>query len=351
MVNKSPRELYKVPAAWSIPQIQNSLRAALNGNGPALAFGSSAFKAVDPSISVVIPTSGSTGLPKEVALTAEALRASAWASHQFLGATRSERWSLMLPTHHIAGVNVLVRAIELGTDIAANNFEYTSMVPTQLFRALKESGESLLSLQKAKAVLVGGAAINPELLQEAKERGVNVVTTYGMSEMSGGCVYNGVPLQGVEVEIREGNQIALRGSMQAKEYLGIASSLADSAGWFVTNDVGEFTNGKLIVSGRLDDLINSGGEKISLGVIDNFLNSKEPDTFMSCAISSPEWGEALCLASSRPIEKSEISNLLRVKFGNHSVPKYFLPGIELPRSSIGKPDRNKLAELFERIVL
>ncbi len=351
MVNKSLRELIEVPPTWSIPHIQSSLKSALAGTGPALAFGTSAFKSVDLSICVVIPTSGSTGSPKEVSLTPEALKASALASHQFLEARHSERWSLMLPTNHIAGVNVLVRAIELGTEIATGDFEYTSIVPTQLFRALGEGGELLVSLQNAKAVLVGGAAVRYELLESARECGINVVTTYGMSEMSGGCVYDGQPLSGVEIEIREGDRIALRGPMQATEYLGAAIPLADSAGWFVTNDAGEIKDNKLTVFGRIDDLIISGGEKISLSAIDGFLNSKEPNTFMSCAISSQEWGQALCLASSRSINQSEISLLLRERFGNYSVPKYFLADIALPQTSIGKPDRQSLTKMFEMINL
>ena len=349
MVNKSPRELLEIPSSWSIPHVQDALASALQGEGPALAFGASKFKWVDHSICLVIPTSGSTGSPKEVALTASALRASALASHEFLGARSTERWSLMLPINHIAGINVLVRALELGTDIALEDFEYTSIVPTQLYRALNDRGGLLLSLQNAKAVLVGGAATQSELLDRAREHGINVVTTYGMSEMSGGCVYNHQPLNGVEVEIREGDRIALRGPMQAVDYLGSVIPLADGDGWFVTNDAGLVTAGKLTVFGRLDDLIISGGEKISLSAIDDFLDTQATRTYMSCAISDPEWGDLLCLASSEAIDQAAICHQLREQFGNHGVPKLFLSDIELPRTSIGKPDRQTLSKRFERI--
>ena len=186
MVNTSPRELLEVPSNWSIPQIQEALYAALQGVGPALAFAPSQFNSVDSSIAIVIPTSGSSGAPKEVALTAHAAQASAAASHQFLDAKAGQSWSLLLPTNHIAGVNVLVRAIELGSSITERNFDYTSIVPTQLFRAMNEAGDLLGELQNAQAVLVGGAAIDPDLLRRAKDSGINVITTYGMSEMSGG---------------------------------------------------------------------------------------------------------------------------------------------------------------------
>ena len=349
MVNKSPRELVLVPSTWSIPQIMRALEAALIGSGPALAFAPSKFSKVPADVAVVIPTSGSTGNPKEVALSAQALRASARASHAYLGATRGQRWSLQLPTNHIAGVNVLVRAIELGSDIADADYEYTSIVPTQLYRALQEQGEELLALQNARAVLVGGAATSPDLLNSAREAGVHVVTTYGMSEMSGGCIYNNTPLEGVEVEIRESERIALRGPMQAKEYLGADNSLADSDGWFLTSDAGYIENGKIYVQGRVDDQIISGGEKISLSAIDGYLNSDPAIEFMSCAIESREWGQQLCLASSVDFDQKKISDALREKFGNHCVPKLFLHNIPLPRTSIGKPDRAILSKRFEMI--
>ena len=349
MVNTSPRELLEVPSNWSIPQIQEALYAALQGVGPALAFAPSQFNSVDSSIAIVIPTSGSSGAPKEVALTAHAAQASAAASHQFLDAKAGQGWSLLLPTNHIAGVNVLVRAIELGSSITERNFDYTSIVPTQLFRAMNEAGDLLGELQNAQAVLVGGAAIDPDLLRRAKDSGINVITTYGMSEMSGGCVYNGQPLHGVEVEIREEGRIALRGPMQAHGYLGSQLPLADLDGWFLTNDAGHLDDGKLTVLGRIDDLIISGGEKISLSSIDAFLNKMKQSSFMSCAIADLEWGQQLCLASSGEMDNNEISKSLRQNFGNHAVPKLFLENIELPFTSIGKPDRLTLSRKFEMI--
>lgn len=326
-----------------------ALERALQGEGPALAFGPSNFDSVPSDIAVVIPTSGSTGVAKEVALSANALLASAKASHHFLGAKRGERWSLLLPTHHIAGVNVLVRAIDLGTDLVTKNYDYTSIVPTQLYRALNGEEELLAELRGSKAVLVGGAASGEQLLTEARNLGINVITTYGMSEMSGGCVYNGELLEEVEVEIREQGRIALRGPMRAEEYLGLATPLADSQGWFVTNDAGEIVDGKLLVLGRIDDQIISGGEKISLSAIDNFLNQDSERIFMSCAIAHPEWGEQLCLASSKKIDRSEISRILRDKFGKHAVAKLFLEEVTLPVTSIGKPDRHTLSRKFEMI--
>ncbi len=349
MVNKSPRELVQLPSSWSIPHIMEALDAALVGSGPALAFGPTQFSRVSAEVAVVIPTSGSSGTPKEVALSAQALRASADAAHQYLGATRGQRWSLQLPTNHIAGVNVLVRALSLGTEIAESDFEFTSIVPTQLFRALHDGGADLLALQNARAVLVGGAASSAELLSEARARGVNVVTTYGMSEMSGGCIYNNTPLIGVEVEVRSDQRIALRGPMQASEYLGSEIKLSDEEGWFLTSDAGYLESGKLFITGRVDDQIISGGEKISLSTIDEYLNTHTSHRFMSCAVASQEWGEQLCLASNSDFDEQEISKMLRDTFGGHAVPKLFLKSIYLPETSIGKADRATLSKRFEMI--
>ena len=347
MVIKSPRELFEVPAEWSITQIMAGLANALNGTGPALAFAPSNFSEVDPEIAVVIPTSGSTGRPKEVALTAAALRASATAAHEYIKAEPGQHWSLLLPTNHIAGVNVLVRALLLGTELVASNFDFTSIVPTQLYRALHDDVQLLNSLKNAEAVLVGGAAISPELLADARSAGLNVVTTYGMSEMCGGCIYNNEPLTGVEVQVRANGQIALRGPMQAKNYLGISNPLADSENWFLTSDAGYMVAEKLFVTGRIDDQIISGGEKISLGTLDAYLNSEYTVEFMSCAIPSPEWGQSLCLAASSSFDIAEIKEKLRRNFGHQVVPKLFLENIELPHTSLGKPDRTKLASKFE----
>ena len=350
MVIKSPRELLQLPSSWSIPQIMQALSLALSGEGPALAFGPSQFHTVDSEVAVVIPTSGSTGAPKEVALTAPSLLASASASHLFLQAQPEDRWSLLLPTNHVAGVNVLVRAIALGSEIATSDFDFTSIVPTQLFRAVKEKNELFARLQSAKAVLVGGAATGEDLLTQARAEGINVVTSYGMSEMSGGCVYDGTPLVGVEVDIRGDGRIALRGAMQAKEYLGSSLPLADSLGWFLTSDSGRYEDGKLFITGRIDDQIISGGENISLSAIDDFLNERLSGDFMSCALPHVEWGQQLCLASSMKFDQAQIALLLRSRFGNHAVAKLFLAEIELPHTAIGKPDRQALAKKFEMML-
>lgn len=354
MTNSNTRALLHITPEWEIPQVMEALKAALDGTGPALTFGKTDRNEVPSDCAIVIPTSGSTGEPKDVALSAAALKASARASHEFLGAKKGERWSLLLPITHIAGINVLVRAIELGTAPTDMNevVEYTAIVPTQLHRALHGEEKLLKHLQGAKAVLVGGAASSGALLEQAHKAGIKTVTTYGMSEMSGGCVYDNLPLNGVEIRINDEGAIELSGPMQAMGYLNAPKHWNESTDgkWFITSDAGEIIEGKLYVTGRLDDQINSGGKKISLSVVDNFLHEKFPrQRFASLSLPDKEWGERLVLVVDGSMDANMIKDALRSEYGAHAVPKEILFNKEIPLISIGKPDRKKLRDLFETI--
>lgn len=348
----SQRELLYVPAEWPIAQQLEALYMALRDEGPALTWSATEITHVPTECAVVVATSGSTGNPKYVALSSQALIASARASHHYLGAAPGDRWSLLLPTTHIAGINVLVRAIELGTSVVGidSNAEFTAIVPTQLHRALNGDSQLLTHLQNAKAVLIGGAATPQVLMGAAEEAGINLVTTYGMSEMSGGCIYNGVPLDGVDLSISN-DQIQLNGPMKAIGYLG-EEPFGES--YFVTQDSGYIKDGKLIVTGRIDDLINTGGEKLSIGAVTDYLNERSLDhgsatRYVALGLPDAEWGQALAIASDGEINEILIREDLRARFGNHASPKRFLSNIELPLTSIGKPDRKKLREIFGRL--
>ena len=347
MDKSSRRELLHIGNEWSIPQKIEALYKALRDDGPALAFGDVHHQEVPASCAVVVSTSGSTGKPKSVALTASALLASARAAHSFLGAELGDRWSLLLPTTHIAGINVLVRSIELGTKIVGveESADFTAVVPTQLHRALHGEEILLRHLQSAKAVLVGGASTPVELLNGATALGIHVITTYGMSEMCGGCIYNGTPLAGVEMKIVDG-LVELNGPMKAIGYLD-AEPFGDS--FFKTSDLGLIQDGQLRILGRADDQIVSGGEKISLGAITEFLNSDSHQHYMAVGLPDSEWGQALAIASDSQIDREEIRTKLRANFGAHATPKRFLENIELPLTSLGKPDLQKLIEIFGRI--
>ncbi|MDP1712828.1 MAG: AMP-binding protein [Candidatus Nanopelagicaceae bacterium] len=362
MENSSQRPL-KSCSDLDLSTLMVELAKALDGTGPALGFGDFTSTHVPERIAVVTTTTGSTGKPKEVGLSASALRSSARASHSYLEAAFGQVWSLLLPLTHIAGVNVLVRSLELGTmpiDLrdwpvfrkVYKKADFTAIVPTQLFRALNGETELLEHLRNCRAVLVGGAALAPALATRAKEVGINIVATYGMSETSGGCVYDGAPLSGVDVRIIDG-AIAIKGSTLATTYLndepGWEKSLNE--GWFITNDHGSFINGKLEIFGRTDDVIVSGGEKVSLNAIEETLKAHFAGVeFAAFAVPDQEWGSTLhvAIASNTLISDAEISSLLAQTFGDVAKPKGIHRLLGLPLMGIGKIDRNALVQLARR---
>ena len=239
------------------------LRRALDGSGPAVrpVLGAAAAShdhdndhGLPDGLALVVSTSGSSGAPKQTMLTADALTASADATHEVLGGPGW--WLLALPVDHIAGVQVLVRSLRAGTTpvamdatsgFRASDFRhaaqatldgpgpaYTSLVPTQLGRVLRDP-EATRTLARFHAVLVGGARTPPELAGSAAAAGVRLVRTYGMSETSGGCVYDGRPLPVTQVRLGEDGRVLLGGRTLASGYLGDPER---SAAAFVTDPDG-----------------------------------------------------------------------------------------------------------------
>ena len=177
MGEKELRALIPIQAEWSIPQLQENLAAALEGSGPALSTGSLSITEIAKEITLVVNTSGSTSSAKSVALSSSALIASTNASHKYLGATPGDSWSLLLPTSHIAGLNVLIRATALGSRVIDNrntsnyiDADFISIVPTQLHKALTGDLKLLEHLTAAEAVLVGGGSISDKLKKEAEAK-------------------------------------------------------------------------------------------------------------------------------------------------------------------------------------
>lgn len=227
---------------------------------------------------IVIRTSGSTGRAKDVILSHAAVLASAHASLDRLGGPGG--WLLAMPVSGVGGLQVLVRSALAGLEpvfadehpslaaaVAAipGGRRYASLVPTQVHRLI-ESGDSAV-LASLDALLIGGAAVPPDLL--AALDGVTVVRTYGMSETCGGCVYDGVPLDGVTLRIDEAGQITIAGAVLFDGYADPEATAAVlSDGWFATADLGSFDDdGRLRVTGRRDDVVISGGVNIALSAV------------------------------------------------------------------------------------
>jgi len=224
--------------------VLRALRAAIHGAGPALGLGmvESAPRAVPAGTAVVVTTSGSTGVPKSVILSRSALTAGAMATAARLG---EGAWLLALPASYVAGLQVLVRAIVSGREPAVlsgaftpQNFAaasltmassrggervptYTSLVPAQLSKLLDAAEHDTTvaaALRSFEAILVGGQALPPTVLARAQQAGARIVRTYGSTETSGGCVYDGVPLDGVDVRIVDG-EVQITGPTLADGYL------------------------------------------------------------------------------------------------------------------------------------
>ena len=312
---------------------------------------------ISPGTAVIITTSGSTGEPKGVELSAAALTHSARASLARVGARPGERWLLALPATHVAGLQVLVRSLLSGTELslapaatadalAASGCAHISVVPTQLVRLLDEPGGAA-ALAGFSSVLVGGAAAGAAVLDRARAAGINAVTTYGMSETCGGCVYDGVPLDGVRVRADDDGRLRISGPVLMNRYFGRPDLTRDAldGGEFVTSDLGSVTgDGRVVIRGRADDVINTGGHKVIPGEVAAALSSC-PGVREVVVVGrpDPEWGERVTavVVPADPTDPPGLE-LLRIHV-RETLPRYASPSeVELteaiPVLPSGKPD-------------
>ncbi|MDQ0824400.1 O-succinylbenzoic acid--CoA ligase [Arthrobacter sp. B2I5] len=306
-----------------------ALAAALHGEGPAvelsvgpdgrLVVGHVETPGCDDAVAVV-RTSGSTGTPKATLLTVESLAASSMATA--LRLKGEGQWLLALPVQFVAGIQVLVRSLFAGTrpwvmDMSGgftpeaftaaaleltDKIRFTSLVPTQLQRLLDDpSPDTLAVLRRFNAILLGGAPAPPALLAAARDAGVRVVTTYGSAETSGGCVYDGYPLEGVSVRVAEDGRILLGGDTVAAGYIEAPDEETgtffeeDGVRWYRTSDLGAIDDdGRLTVLGRADDVIITGGVKVSAGHVQEQLEKSDAVAAAFVAgVPSAEWGQAV----------------------------------------------------------
>lgn len=307
---------------------------------------------------LVVRTSGSTGAAKDVVLGRDAVVASAHASLARLGGPG--QWLLALPAHHVAGLQVLVRSVVAGTDPVvldehdgfAGAFEamrgarrYVSLVPTQLGRLLAQDAAPLARLD---AVLLGGDAAPAYLLGRARAAGVRVVTTYGMSETCGGCVYDGRPLDGVEVGLDDDGRVLVRGAVLFDGYAGrpelTARTLVD--GVLRTSDLGSFDDdGLLVVHGRADDVVVSGGVNVGLAAVE--ARVREHALVRDAAVvgvADPEWGTRVVAYA---VTEGDLSLQALREFVADGLPRTWAPRElavvpALPLLASGKVDREAL---------
>jgi len=372
------RELHAVVSP-ATPELFRAVGAALDGSGPAVlplspALPAPALRAtldalrpthvngvrreggvgVPAEVAVVIATSGSTGVPKGAQLSAEALLASASASLRRLDAAAGERWLCCLPPSHVSGLQVLVRSLLGGTepivhdgfspeDVLSSGADHVSLVPTQLRRLLQVNSTPLRRLSTVKTVLLGGAAAPPGLLTAARAAGARVVTTYGMSETCGGCVYDGEPLDGVGIAVGDDSRIRLSGPVLFSGYR-LRPDLTEAArdgGWFLTSDLGALEGGRLRVLGRADDVINTGGEKVVAAAVAAVL--AEHPAIVDVAVvgrPDPDWGERVVavVVSSSPPSLAELRAFAKERLPAYAAPADLVVVTEIPLLANGKPD-------------
>ena len=333
---------------------------------------------VENGVGLIVETSGSSGKPKRVTLSREAILASANAAQIRLGGPG--QWLLALPINFVAGANVLIRSLvadtqpvlmNTGVPFTADAFarsaslmtgarRYTSLVPTQLARLaaaivdpFSPSGQNdflLAQLRKFDAILVGGQAPQDEVVTALKDLGVNIVITYGMTETCGGCVYDGVALDGVQIDL-VGSRIEISGKV-------LASEIADHSGVqaigakFITNDLGEFDDtGRLHVLGRIDRVIVSGGLKISLDRVEELARAVPGVAELAAtAIADKEWGQRVAIVYlGSPEVADEIALALANDLGPAGKPIRVVRTDGVPKLPSGKHDLQAIKRLFEEL--
>ena len=365
-------------------RVLHRLEAALDGTGPAICILSPALPApaldlildalaptavetsagtarrdsgLPTDAAVLVATSGSTGRPKIVELSGEALIRSAGATLQRIGAAPGDRWLCCLPTDHIAGLQVLTRSIVAGSEpviherfsadaAVSSGVQHISVVPTQLRRMLGHD------LSVFSSILLGGANAPPDLLAAAQAAGGRVRTTYGMSETCGGCVYDGVPLDGVSARVGDDGRIRFAGPVLFDGYRlrPDLTAAARDGDWFITGDLGDTDDGLLRLRGRVDDLINTGGEKVLAAEVEQALRA-HPAVADAVVVGrpDPEWGEIVTAVIVGTARLDELRDHVRATLPAHAAPHAIERVAQIPMLSSGKPDRERLRQPFWQV--
>ncbi|GAA1997507.1 AMP-binding protein [Microbacterium pumilum] len=363
--------------------ILRALKSALHGAGPALGLGavSTLPAQVRPGTAVVVTTSGSSGIPKSVVLSRDALIASALATADRVG---EGAWLLTLPASYVAGMQVLVRSIVADREpaILSGSFTpqafaaaalmmvstergeriptFTSLVPAQLTRLLdcaQQDTAVLAALRSFQTILVGGQALPAAVLERAESAGARIVRTYGSTETSGGCVYDGAPLRGVSIRIIDG-EVQVAGPTLAEGYLGdpdmtdaVFRRSADGTRWYLTGDAGLIEDDRLRVRGRIDNVIVSGGVNISLDRVERVVRSIPGlESAVVVGVPDPRWGEASvivvrrgeALRRSESIQLEEAREAVAGAIGPHARPARLVLVDDLDTLPSGKPDREAI---------
>ena len=299
---------------------------------------------VEDGDALVLATSGSTGDPKGVVLTHRAVAASAAASSARLGVTPADHWLACLPLSHVGGLAVVTRALSTGTRL--------TVLPRFDPDAVQSAGATLVSLvatalrridsARFRLVVLGGATA-PDGLAD------NVVTTYGMTETGSGIVYDGVPLDGVDVGVADDGEIHVRGPMLLRAYRSAGTDVDPrTEGWLATGDVGGWlSDGRLRVDGRRSDLIISGGENVWPEPVERAIrrHPRVADVVVA-GTPDPEWGQVVTAyvvpAGTRAPTLDDLRLVVREELPAHCAPRLLHIVESIPTTSLGKARRPSL---------
>lgn len=352
-----------------------ALRAAMNGSGPALALGAQIPDDADlpPGTVAVVTTSGSTGVPKSVVLSRAALTSSALATAERIG---TGAWLLALPAAYVAGLQVLVRSLVQGrepailagrftpaTFIAATGLmasamgdepvpRYTALVPAQLHTLLDAADEDPAVAGAGRAyaaILVGGQSLPQPMRDRAAEHGWHLVRTYGSTETSGGCVYDGAALAGTELRIADG-ELQVSGPTLAEGYLGDAERTdaafvrdGDGIRWYRTGDAATIdADGILTIEGRLDNVIISGGVNVSLDRVERIVRGLHGLAgAVVVGVPDEHWGSVPVIVAADPPEDAldGARAAAAAEIGVAARPARLVAVRSIPFLPSGKPDR------------
>lgn len=300
--------------------------------------------AAEPGDALIVATSGTTGEPKGAVLTMDAVTAAAETSNAHLGADpASDRWLLALPPAHIGGFGVVARSVIAGIPITAlpefdpelvagaTDATLTALVPTALRR---------IDSSRFRRILLGGSAI-------PRERPENTIATYGLTESGGGIVYDGRPLPGVEVRIDDG-EVMLRSATLLRTYRDGTDPLT-ADGWLPTGDIGVLEDGVLSVSGRADDVIITGGEKVWPHRVEAVLADLVGVTDVAIVgRADPEWGAVVTALvvpadAASPPALDDLRDAVKATLPAYMAPRLIEFRAAIPRTALGKIRRTDLA--------
>lgn len=317
---------------------------------------------VPAGIAAVVTTSGTTGAPKAVELTADGLHAIGRGFAAALGTPADDRWLVCLPLHHVAGLAILARArvstapvtVHEGFDPAAVaaaprtiGATLVSMVPTMLSRLLDAGAP----LRDYRHIIIGGAAMTPALRARAEDAGAPVVDAYGLSETWGGVALDGVAITGAELSLSPEHEVLVRGAMVMRAYRSLPAETAAAFtddGWFRTGDVGVVDAGRLRILDRTRDVVITGGVNVSPAAVESVLG-EHPSVADVCVKGAPddEWGERVVAFvvprdTARPPTLDDLRAFARDHLSPAQLPRQVVLVDAIPRSSGGKALRREL---------